>query len=146
MNIFDFVNRAAAGKAKVAAQRDNHLRLQLINRQALLALRQGTATPEDINHLITARNMAEAIRSVARLGVQYKDILTTAHRALREVGARVKRDGTVQGSDAEVAAVADLLELHEAQLELATVIDMENAVRLVNERVRSGHVDKIGNA
>ncbi len=40
-------------------------------------------------------------------------------------------------------ALTDLLELHDLQLAQTTVIQMERAIRLVKDRVRSGHVSRV---
>lgn len=143
MNITDLIARAASGNTKVSAQRDSYLRIQLSNHGALEALAAGRATRLDVDQLIAARNMAEGIRSVARLGMHYRDILSVAHRALIDIGKRTLANGKPSATPEEIAALADLLALHDAQLEQCTVIQMERAVKLVKDRVRSGHVSRI---
>lgn len=143
MNITDLIARAASGNSKIAAQRGSYLKIQLSNHGALTALVDGTATRLDVDQLIAARNMAEALRSVARLGMHYKEILTEGHMALIEIGKRTLADGKPSATPEEIAALTDLLTLHDLQLEQCTVIQMERAIKLVKDRVRSGHVSRI---
>lgn len=143
MNITDIIARAASGNAKVRTQRGSFMRIQLSNHGALAALTDGKATRLDVDQLIAARNMAEAIRSVAKLGMQYRDILGAAHRALVEIGKRTLANGQPSATPEEIGALSDLLELHDAQLEQCTVIQMERAIKLVKDRVRSKQVSRI---
>jgi len=143
MNITDLIARAASGNSKIASQKQAYMRIQLSNHSALAALADGTATRLDVDQLIAARNMAEALRSVARLGMHHKEILAEGHMALIEVGKRTLADGKPSATPEEIAALTDLLELHDLQLEQTTVIQMERAIRLVKDRVRSGQVSRI---
>ena len=143
MNITDIIARAASGNAKVRAQRSNFMRIQLSNHGALAALTDGKATRLDVDQLIAARNMAEALRSVARLGMHHKEILAEGHMALIDIGKRTLANGKPSATPEEIAALTDLLALHDAQLEQCTVIQMERAIKLVKDRVRSGHVSRI---
>lgn len=143
MNITDLIARAAGGSGKIANQRAAYMRIRLSNHSALTALAEGTATRLDVDQLIAARNMAEALRSVARLGMHHKEILAEGHMALIEVGKRTLADGKPSATPGEIAALTDLLELHDLQLEQTTVIQMERAIRLVKDRVRSGQVSRI---
>lgn len=143
MNITEIIARAAGGSSKIANQRAAYMRIQLSNHSALTALADGTATRLDVDQLIAARNMAEALRSVARLGMHHKEILAEGHMALIEVGKRTLADGKPSATPEEIAALTDLLELHDLQLEQTTVIQMERAIRLVKDRVRSGQVSRI---
>ena len=143
MNITDIVTRAAVGNSKVAAQKDHFLRIQLSNHSALAALANNTASVRDVDQLIAARNMAEAIRSTAHLGNMHKDILIASHAALIEIGKRLMDTGTPTATAEEVSALTDLLELHDAQLEQVTVIQMERAINLIKNRMKSGRVSII---
>lgn len=143
MNITDIIARAASGNAKVSSQRQAYMRLQLSNHGALAALADGKATRYDIDQLIAARNMTEALRSVAKLGIHHKEIMAEAHMALLEIGKRTLANGQPSATVEEIGALSQMLDLHDAQLEQATVIQMERAVKLVKDRVRSGQVSRI---
>jgi hypothetical protein len=68
--------------------------------------------------------------------VEYRSVVDTGLRALRSVGARgVESNKFILKAD-EMAALNEAMELHDAQLEVITVKDMERAVKIVHDEVK----------
>jgi len=109
--------------------------LKLTNHMAMATLTQGNATKADINVLINALNVMESLWRLG-FGVEYRSVVDTGLRALRSVGARgVESNKFILKAD-EMAALNEAMELHDAQLEVITVKDMERAVRIVHDEVK----------
>ena len=118
------------------AQHDSFLvDLKLTNHMAMATLTQGKAVKADINVLINALNVMESLWRLG-FGVEYRSVVDTGLRALRSVGARgVESNKFILKAD-EMAALNEAMELHDAQLEVITVKDMERAVRIVHDEVK----------
>ena len=109
--------------------------LKLTNHMAMATLTQGNATKADINVLINALNVMESLWRLG-FGVEYRSVVDTGLRALRSVGARgVESDNFILKAD-EMAALNEAMELHDAQLEVITVKDMERAIKIVHDEVK----------
>ena len=126
-----------AGMVPMATLKDQLVALQLKNHLALESLRVGQAEKADIDTIISAFNITEALARQG-LGADYKkeiqeaqdSLLTCAKRGV-EMGYRFVVKGL------ELKAINFVMELHDEQLQIATVKDIEKAVDLVNEFVRT---------
>jgi hypothetical protein len=72
-------------------------------------------------------------------GQEYADITRAGLNALHEVGKRGMADPTkpkfiLRSSD--MKALNELMELHDAQMDVITIKDMERAIDIVNEEFR----------
>lgn len=103
---------------------------------AMANLTQGKATKTDINRLINAGNMSEALHRRG-FGKEYEAVLRTGIDALYEVAIRGAKTNKFVLRASEMEAINMLLELHDAQLEIATVKDVERALALVEEELRN---------
>ena len=111
------------------------LDLNIKNHGAMEALTKGLAKPPDIDTLIAAVNMTEAF---ARLGFgkDYSDIVRDGLKALRDVGSRGAASGSFVLKAQEMNAMNSVMELHDAQLEVVTLKDMDAAIALVRAECR----------
>lgn len=103
---------------------------------AMANLTQGKATKTDINRLITAANMSEALYRRG-FGKEYESVLRAGVDALFEVARRGFETNKFVLRASEMEHINMLLELHDAQLEIATVKDVELAIELIEEEVRN---------
>lgn len=103
---------------------------------AMANLTQGKATKTDINRLINAANMSEALHRRG-FGKEYESVLRTGIDALYEVAKRGADSHKFVLRASEMESINMLLELHDAQLEIATVKDIERAIALVEEELRN---------
>jgi hypothetical protein len=110
------------------------LDLKIKNHLSMSSLTQGKATREDMDKLINMANIAEALYRLG-FGADYKDVLQEGSSALLAIARRGAETNRFVLWGAEMKALNTLMELHDAQMEVITVKDMERAVALVeNER------------
>lgn len=107
------------------------------------SLLYGRATIADVDLLINMANMVEALYRLG-FGREYKDVVSVGLDALFQVGNRGVSSGQFVLKVPEIAAMNELMELHDAQLEVVTVIDMEKALALVKQEYRAKKMRKIG--
>ena len=99
------------------------------------ALTKGVAKSADIDSLISMVNMTEAF---ARLGFgqEYSEVVRDGLQALRDVGKRGAMTGSFVLKAHEMNALNAAMELHDAQMEVVTLGDMDKAIALVQEEYR----------
>jgi hypothetical protein len=102
---------------------------------ALLNLTQGKAVREDIDTLIQAVNVVEALYRMG-FGTEYGDAMRNGLDALHSVGVRGAKSNRFILRSEEMKALNTIMELHDAQLEVITLKDMERAYKLVLEEFR----------
>jgi hypothetical protein len=102
---------------------------------ALVNLTQGKAVREDIDMLIQSVNVAEALYRMG-FGTEYGDVMRNGLDALHSVGVRGAKSNRFILKSEEMTALNTIMELHDAQLEVITVKDMERAFKLVLEEFR----------
>ena len=105
--------------------------VQIKNHNAIDALRKGVADREDIDTIIEALNIAEALQRLS-IGDEYKDELRSAQDALYAVSRRgIDREYRFVLKAQELAAINLGMEIHDAQIEVTTVEQMEKAMGIV---------------
>jgi hypothetical protein len=109
--------------------------LKIKNHAAMDSLTKGSATRHDIDMLISMVNMTEAF---ARLGFgdAYSDVVLAGLQALRHVGKRGAASDSFILKASEMNALNSVMELHDAQMEVVTLKDMDAAIALVREEYR----------
>lgn len=108
--------------------------LKIKNHAALAALTQGRATREDIDALIQALNICEALYRMG-IGREYGDVVKEGLEALRAVGSRGAANNRFILRGPELVALNTVMDLHDAQLDLCVVKDIERAVEIVRTEV-----------
>lgn len=104
--------------------------LKIKNHAALAALTQGKATRADIDTLIASVNITEALYRMG-IGREHGDVVRDGLEALRAVGSRGAANNRFILRAPEMAALNTVMELHDAQLDLCVVKDIERATELV---------------
>lgn len=119
----------------VASHKSFMLDLKIKNHGALETLTKGKAKHADIDTLIAMVNMTEAF---ARLGFgkDYSDVVRDGLQALRDVGKRGAASGSFVLKAHEMNALNTVMELHDAQMDVVTLKDMDAAIALVREEYR----------
>lgn len=105
--------------------------LKIKNHGAMTALTKGQATKADIDVLIPMGNICEALYRLG-FGTDYKDVIHTGLDALHAVGKRGWQTGKFILRAEEMNALNLLMELHDAQMEVITLKDMEKACKIVD--------------
>ena len=110
--------------------------LQLKNHSALLALTQGKATKGEMDVVIAALNMAEAF-CLHGHGSDYKPEVLDGLSALRDVCVRGAKTNHFVLRSAEMQAINLAMDVHNAQLEIVSLKDMEKAHKLVIDTIKA---------
>lgn len=105
--------------------------LKIKNHGAMTELTQGRADEGQINFLIVMSNTAEALSRMG-FGTEYKEMIRDGSDALLSVGRRGLKTGKFILKSEEMNALNNLMSIHDEQIELITVKDMERAVEIVN--------------
>jgi hypothetical protein len=113
------------------------LDLKIKNHSALEALRTGQAKRYDIDSIISALNVSEAL---SRLGIghEYVDEIKEGQDALLELSRRgINRDDRFVAKASELTAINYVMELHDAQLDITTIAQLEKALDIVTNEIKS---------
>jgi len=116
--------------------------LRVKNHDALNNLRMGVAARADMDMLIAASNIAEAMRRMGK-GTDWTDELKAGHDALYAVAKRGADTMRFVMTGPELKALNLLMEIHDAQLDACTVQDVENAIDLVTEEIKHKRATRI---
>ena len=118
------------------SQHDQFLvELKIKNHLAMSTLTKGLATRTDIDTLIATVNIVEALYRLG-FGREYADVVKDGLDALRDVGKRGVESGRFILKSSEMNALNLVMELHDAQMDIITIKDMDKAVALVKEEFR----------
>jgi hypothetical protein len=122
---------------KVGTLPNAGIALKLKMHEALAAMLNGTATRSDVDALISAVNVAEALIKVrADLGRDWAVEIKAAQDAIHDMGVRCYKRDKFLFTGPEMSAVKVVVELHDQQLDDCTVKDMEQALFIVDEVIR----------
>jgi hypothetical protein len=125
------------------AHYDSYLvELKIKNHAALVALTQGRAQRCDMAVLTAMSNMVEALLSLG-FGEEYTDVMAAGRQAMIDVCRRGLQTGRFILRAPEMTALNSLIELHDAQMEVITVKDVERGLAAIHKRERSGRVERI---
>lgn len=109
--------------------------LNLKNHAAMFSICQGRGTRDDWDKLVGMMNMA-LVLAETHFDLQYHDLLSTGRDALQAVGRRWLSLQRFVFRGAELQALNDAIEVHEAQLAALRVIDVERASEEVQRRIK----------
>lgn len=112
------------------------LDLKIKNHSAMANLTRGMATREDIDLLIGMVNIVEALYRLG-FGEDYGDVVADGLNALHSVGKRGAAINKFILRAEEMKALNTIMELHDAQMEVITVKDLDNACALVAKEFRA---------
>jgi cytosine/adenosine deaminase-related metal-dependent hydrolase len=106
--------------------------LKIKNHGSMEALTKGNAGRTEIDLLINMGNTVEALYRLG-FGEDYGDVVDQGLDALHEVGRRGVQTGRFILKAHEMSHLNLLMELHDAQMEVITVKDMERASDLISK-------------
>ena len=111
--------------------------VQIKNHHAIDALRKGIADREDIDSIIEAFNVAEALQRLG-IGDEYAEELREAQDALYAVSKRgVDREYRFVLKAQELVAINLGMEIHDAQIEVTTIQMLEKAMDIVKAEIKN---------
>jgi len=124
------------GFRNISQTGDAVLHLKIKNHESLEYLRKGEATRMDIDAIISAFNMAEALARM-QIGDDYAAEIRAGQDALLDAAKRgVNRDDRFVLKAAELSAINLVMEIHDAQLEITTIGELEKAMDIVTKEIR----------
>lgn len=119
------------------AKHDSYLvDLKIKNHGAMTALTTGQAVRADIDTLIAMSNICEALYRMG-FGREYDDVVKRGSDALFTVGRRGAETNRFILRADEMNALNDLMDLHDAQMDVITIKHMEQAFRVVEAEYRA---------
>jgi len=124
------------GMEPVRSHGSHALNLKIRNHLALSNLTQGKATRQDIDTLISMVNIVEALYRLG-FGKEYAEEVKNGLDALHAVAVRGKDSNRFILKADEMNALNVISELHDAQLEVITVKDLDQAIDLVEKEFRA---------
>lgn len=137
--ILDPVGYVLEGMEPVASHGSYLLDLRIKNHAAMTALTRGKATRADMDKLISMVNVSEALHRKG-FGTDYTEILRVGMDALYDVNRRGAPTNKFILKAAEMHALNSLMELHDAQMDVVTVKDIEQALVLVQRELQAKKV------
>jgi len=112
--------------------------VRIKNHLAMEALRTGTATKDEVDVLIGTFNMVEGLcRLNEKFGADWAKEIREGQDALLTMSRRGVEAGRFACRADEWAAMKLVMDIHDAQLDNATVKDVELAVDIVNADFRN---------
>lgn len=119
------------------ALHDNYLLdLKIVNSRAMASLMKGTATKRDMDVLVAMSNIVEALYELG-FGSQYQDVATEGRYAILSIVYRAVERLRFVPTGEDIKRLNTLMELHDAQMDVITIADMERAISLAKRRISS---------
>ena len=116
--------------------------LKIKNHAAMEALTKGQASRSDMDVLISMVNVCEALYRLG-FGEDYGDVVQEGLDALHDVGGRGVKTGRFILKAHEMSRLNLVMELHDAQMEIITIKDMEKVVDMVNKEFNQRKMRRI---
>ena len=116
---------------------DDALNLKIKNHHALLDLTQGKGGRDQIDAVISAMNIAEAMYIInPDLGKEYSSEIKAAQDALYYMARRGLDKGRFLFTGPELQAINMGIEIHDAQLDACTISELEQAIKVVYDAIK----------
>lgn len=110
------------------------LDLKIKNSEAMVSLMQGRATKADMDILIAMSNVTEALHQMG-FGAEYQDVCVGGRAAILSIVHRAKQHNRFTPTGPEIQLLNLLMELHDAQMDIVTVRDIEKALALAKHKI-----------
>ena len=116
--------------------------LRLRNHSAVTEFVRGRGSKGSMECILQMHNMTRGMVLMG-FGVDLTSIILDSEKVLQAIAARVRKTGSFTLYANEIAAINALLELHEAQLDVATVGDVDRAYQKIKDEFRGGKRNKL---
>lgn len=134
--ILDTMRYVVEGLRRVDDTGSPALTLRLQNHSSLESILKGTGSRDDVDVLIASMNMAEAL-AMKGLGEEYRAEITAAQDAILAMAQRGLDKSRFLFTGPEMQAMRTGMEVHDAQLDVCTVAELEQAMQLVEREMRA---------
>jgi len=127
--ILDTMNWVCGGFKPLVSIKDEDTKLRLKNHIALEAIAKGQATNADLGILIAASNMTVALKC-GGFGDEYHSIARAGADAIEAL----RDSGRTACTGPELTATKRMMELHDAQLDVVRINDLDAALKLARKK------------
>jgi hypothetical protein len=125
------VSYVLEGFVPVREHKTHFQRIQIKNSYALTSLFKGKASNSDMSTLVAMSNIVEALCNLG-FGAEHSSVAEDGRSAILSILSRSKYLPT----GLEIKALQNLLDLHDAQLGVITVKELDKALEFVKRGVR----------
>lgn len=134
--LLDPMGYVLEGMTPIAKHGSYLLDLKIKNSMSMHALLHGTAKKRDMDALVAMSNIVEALTRLG-FGAEYKDIAVEGRYAILSIiyRANTKRQFTPAGP--EIKALQELMMLHDEQMGIITINDIEEAMRIAKKEIKA---------
>lgn len=133
--ILNAIGHVMEGMGSVKSHESFLRTLKIRNSGAVVALMQGTATKMDMNTLVALSNMVEVLCSMG-FGKEYLKVSVDGREAILRIIFRAVDKLRFIPMGVEVKAIQELLELHDQQMDVITIKELDNALAMVRKLIR----------
>lgn len=131
----DTMSWVKAGLKVVASLPEAGILLKIKNHDALASITQGDGTRDNIDILVAAMNVSEALAMLG-VGEDWLEEIKVAQNAIFTMGRRGLSKGRFVFTGPEMQAMNLGMDIHDAQLENCTVKQLEEALGIVEREIR----------
>ena len=124
-------------KTRVADRGSLLVDLKIKNHLAMSMLVRGQAKKDDMDKLVAMSNMTEALCALG-FGKEYQNVCIDGRYAILSIANRATKHGRFTPTGPEITMLNALMDLHDAQMEIITVKDMEKAIDVIRTKLRLG--------
>lgn len=111
------------------------LNTRIKNHNAVDLLRQGKADKDAISIIVEALNVTEAL-AIKRIGDEYRAEIKAAQDSIYACCNRAVQHNRFVLTGPELVAINTAMEIHDAQLEICTVAELESALDYVWQQIK----------
>ena len=111
--------------------------VRLKNHSAVTEFVRGRGNKGNMEYIVQMHNMTRGL-ILAGFGVDLTSIVLDSEKVIQAIAARVRAKGTFTLYANEIEALNALLELHDAQLSVATIGDLDRAYKKLKAEFRGG--------
>lgn len=116
--------------------------LKIRNSMAMSTLLRGGATKADMDALIAMSNIVEALCKLG-FGKEHSPIAVDGREAILRIVFRAVEKLRFTPTGPEITALNGLMELHDAQMDVITIRDMERALEYAKTQLRNKNVTRL---
>lgn len=137
--LLDNVKHVLDGAKSISS--NTSLRILTLVYSALKCLKTGKGTQTDWETVAHALNMSELLATDLNIGKDYLTLILKGQQAHNNCGARANERGSFGYTGLEIQALDQTLEVHDQQLHLATISELERLADKIDKRVLSKQID-----
>lgn len=134
------------GFVPIAQVGDEAVKLKIKAYDALNNIREGRGEFKDVDQVVAAMNVCEALALGGEIGKEYAAEIRAGQDALFAMAQRGADTGRFLFTGPELVAVNEAMEIHAAQMDIVTVAELQTALQCVVKLTRTGKARKVGAA